>query len=691
MGHTHTVTDTDARFVIDVASRAINRVAGKKNGLMQFDHNSERLTFEMPRYAEDHDMTKCNLVEVHYLNIDQSTKKEHSGLYEVTDLAIDSEDENKITFSWLITRGATQHYGKLNFMVSFACIEDGVIEYAWHTDIFADTPVRKSIDASGAFETEYVEIIERWKASVMAHFTGELDKWKVETAAGIREEATDAISSLSAYVTPQMFGAIGDGVADDTEAVKDAIACASEHNKMVFFPKGVYLISAPIVIPSGLDICGSGATVFKNDTTTVELNGMDVNAAFVLSGSKIYMHDIRIRGSVDNGVDGIAFAENTFMLSVSRVTLDSCRKCFNDIGGLFMAEFDRVHCVSSLCAFVFDANCDKTSMTFKSCWAENCGQAYYMRRCQYTNLISCGADYCNSANKSPYSVGYGDPTTKHGVYTFELCRAVVMTGCGVENSWGNGAVLCSASFLTINGLTCTNVKSEYNVDPAVLAVGMIVHDSEASRIIINSVMTNNAFENTYVSKRYPDTRQYLIAYNFSNGAYGARGVKGIIASGLLSSSSAPLLGGVGDYENECLLMDEHGKIVTVEKHLNLSGRKLYPVRNLTNPSGSDRLIIPFNAQSDANMVHLIRVAGISNAPNTNIPNAFEFSLGISSLDTANHATLVRCSSDAMSVDTSGMNAVIKLPALYTNLNISIETMSMNENLIDLDGIKLGAN
>ena len=490
------------------------------------------------------------------------------------------------------------------------------------------------------------------------------------------------------FVTPQMFGAIGDGKADDTEAVYDALNAANEMNKSVVFPKGTYLITAPVTIPSGVEVSGHNATIYKNNTATTMVNGTEVNTVFVLTGSKTYIHDICIQGDVDNGVDGITFDEKVYMLSISRVTLVNCRKCFNDIGGLFMAEFDRVHCKSSLDAFVFDTNRDKTSMTFKSCWAENCGQAYYLNRCHYTNLISCGADYCNAVDSSPYTKGYGDKASRYGVYQFTMCRAVAMNGCGVENSWGNGAVCCVATYLTINGLVCTNVKSEQEVNPTSRAVGMIVHNSEASKIIINSVFTNNDFENSYVKENYPNTEQYLIAYNYGNNQYGARGSKGIIASGL-HSYSAPLIGGVGDYENECLILDDHGEIVKVENYLNVIGRKFYPVRTLTNSNGSNKLTIPFNSQSDSNRVHLIRVAGINNQSNSNIPNAFDFTLEIASLSTVNHAALISASSDSMSVTTSGMNAIITLPATYTSLNISIETMSVKDNLINLDGIVLG--
>lgn len=60
-----------------------------------------------------------------------------------------------------------------------------------------------------------------------------------------REEVLDVMHKTGAYVTPEMFGAVGDGVNDDTNAVLDAV----ESGKPVF-GFGVYVISASIKLPS---------------------------------------------------------------------------------------------------------------------------------------------------------------------------------------------------------------------------------------------------------------------------------------------------------------------------------------------------------------------------------------------------------------------------------------------------------
>lgn len=48
MAHTHPVVDSDSRFVINSTTREIS-TASDKLELIQGDHQSERITFEIPK------------------------------------------------------------------------------------------------------------------------------------------------------------------------------------------------------------------------------------------------------------------------------------------------------------------------------------------------------------------------------------------------------------------------------------------------------------------------------------------------------------------------------------------------------------------------------------------------------------------------------------------------------------------
>lgn len=186
LGHEHPVIDSDAHFIIDPETRAITNDSRYDIVVMQYDHNSERFTFELPRYIDGHDMTLCNRVRVHYNNIDGETGEENADLAELTDLAASPEDENMVLVSWLIKRQATQLAGVLSFLIQFECLdEDRNPTYEWHTDIFSEVNVKKGRNNSEAIAIEYSDILEDWYQKL---FSGEGQSSKLSD--------TDMLSAL---------------------------------------------------------------------------------------------------------------------------------------------------------------------------------------------------------------------------------------------------------------------------------------------------------------------------------------------------------------------------------------------------------------------------------------------------------------------------------------------------------------
>lgn len=59
------------------------------------------------------------------------------------------------------------------------------------------------------------------------------------------------------YVNVKDFGALGDGVADDTAAIKAAIAAAG--TGVVSFPRGTYLLASTIALTTAVSLVGEGA------------------------------------------------------------------------------------------------------------------------------------------------------------------------------------------------------------------------------------------------------------------------------------------------------------------------------------------------------------------------------------------------------------------------------------------------
>lgn len=197
MTHTHIIEDHDKHFIIDPVTRKITPETPEKNKLVQYDHNSERLTFEIPRYVEGHDMSLCNIVQFHYLNISSDKQSRNPGVDESHDIGILSTDEERVVFSWLISRNATQLSGSLNFAIRLACVTGDTVDYDWHTEIHSGILVSNGIDNGPIIVEEYADILQKWYNDLVAvKTTITLD----ETTEGVDINVTDSTGIHRAFV-----------------------------------------------------------------------------------------------------------------------------------------------------------------------------------------------------------------------------------------------------------------------------------------------------------------------------------------------------------------------------------------------------------------------------------------------------------------------------------------------------------
>ena len=163
MPHLHPLYDSDPHFSINADTRIITYTSPEKLILIQGDHNSEIVTFDIPRYIDGHDMMLSDVVQVHYINIDSNNShNRNSGIYEVLDLQVSPDDENFCVCSWLISKNATLFVGPLTFTLRFACTNASKLVYVWNTAIYNGIPVSNGIDNSDIVVEEYADILESW-------------------------------------------------------------------------------------------------------------------------------------------------------------------------------------------------------------------------------------------------------------------------------------------------------------------------------------------------------------------------------------------------------------------------------------------------------------------------------------------------------------------------------------------------
>lgn len=163
------------QFVIDAVSKTIAKKTAKKVTITQYEHEATILSFEMPRYIDEQDMSLCNIKEIHYLN-----DKKGQGIFEITDYTI---NDTNITFTWGITQNVTQEAGRISFLIRFAISNPQdytIIDYDWYTlTNSSDLTVSKGMQNGEAIIVKYADIINQWRIELLQNTIVELEQTAV--------------------------------------------------------------------------------------------------------------------------------------------------------------------------------------------------------------------------------------------------------------------------------------------------------------------------------------------------------------------------------------------------------------------------------------------------------------------------------------------------------------------------------
>ena len=113
------------------------------------------------------------------------------------------------------------------------------------------------------------------------------------------KSAIDGKLSIYNIVSVADYGAVGDGVTDDTSAINSAISATGAYGKVVFTPGKTYSVSNPLVVTlNGIILDGQGATVKCTATTTAGI--------FVLAANYILLQNFTIDGNNCATVNGVS-------------------------------------------------------------------------------------------------------------------------------------------------------------------------------------------------------------------------------------------------------------------------------------------------------------------------------------------------------------------------------------------------
>lgn len=145
-GEDHIIIDT-SRFII--VPEPLKRIA------VESDHRVETVTFDCPRYWDEHDLSEMKI----YINYIRSDR--HVGSYPIDNgVYVDEENDKIIHFNWVIERDVTDVSGGLVFLVCAKKVdEDGNEVNHWNSELNKDLYVSEGLEVHEAIIAAYPDII----------------------------------------------------------------------------------------------------------------------------------------------------------------------------------------------------------------------------------------------------------------------------------------------------------------------------------------------------------------------------------------------------------------------------------------------------------------------------------------------------------------------------------------------------
>lgn len=234
-------------------------------------------------------------------------------------------------------------------------------------------------------------------------------------------------------VTPEMFGARGDGITDDTEAIQKAFD--SDLSNIVIFGRKTYIVSSQLNINKSKLIMGAGYTYTPNRSTIlkctqdcIKINVSYVNIKYIYlqgnSDSKpSYQYlAITVKDELSKAIAQITLEDifiayfdeacrtNGYSWNYNNVNINNVNKGFNILGG--------------------------TAHRFNACSVNLCKTGFETTDVIYSTLLNCSVDH----------------TTERAYYIHGASRNISLLGCSGENISKTLLDIDSAFYVNVENL-----------------------------------------------------------------------------------------------------------------------------------------------------------------------------------------------------------------------------------------------
>ena len=274
---------------------------------------------------------------------------------------------------------------------------------------------------------------------------------------------------LVGFITPQDYGAVGDGVTDDTTAIQAALTAAytdsatAPMGNIVYFPAATYAVTAPLIVPPYVTVRGSyamrGGNIQKSAikplasfSGSAVLSMVDATTGGYLTPSEGQrFEDITIDGrllvSTTSGILATGTVHGVVMqnVSVDKATNRGIHTVFSGSDRPYSWYLENVQ-VSGCTLDGFRLS-GTTDTTLIGCRSLGCGRrGYYLDQMANSTFTACRSEF--SGERGWYiTSNWGTGTGAGGA---------VWQGCTTDRSTQDGFYIdaTGSSALIFNGIEC---------------------------------------------------------------------------------------------------------------------------------------------------------------------------------------------------------------------------------------------
>lgn len=274
-------------------------------------------------------------------------------------------------------------------------------------------------------------------------------KDKVDNAIGNHAlQLGERVKKGDLFINVKDYGAIGNGIIDDTQSFIDALTACTAGNTL-YIPLGSYLIKQKLVIDKNMTILGSnmqddeqnlipltGSVLlfdgleFQGSAIEIKANGVCLENIFIKNISAV-------KTNIQMGINIVPFIGGVvWNITLKNIWVKGFGTHNIFATGLLLSTFDHVFSSDSVNGFYFDnPTLNGTSLSFNNCWSmRNTGYAFYLYSYNYCNFTACAADVNDIS------------------YALVNCKSITFNGCGSELTNKEHVHISNCNGITLNGV-----------------------------------------------------------------------------------------------------------------------------------------------------------------------------------------------------------------------------------------------